>query len=84
MQRGVPNYLGYRVTKVHLVEGRVAAVTAVGRKEKEISMAGEHFISSMPIKELIAAMNPPPPRSVVEASQQLRYRDFLTVGLALA
>ncbi len=44
-------------------------------------MPGDHFISTMPIRELIAAMNPAPPRSVMEASQQLRYRDFLTVGL---
>ena len=44
-------------------------------------MTGDHFISSMPIRELIAAMTPAPPQSVVEASQQLRYRDFLTVGL---
>ena len=35
----------------------------------------------MPLKELIAAITPAPPSAVVKASQQLRYRDFLTVGL---
>ena len=83
-QRGVPIHLGYRVTKLHLIEGRVVAVMAVGRNGEEISLDGEHFISSMPIKELIAAVTPSPPQSVVEASQQLRYRDFLTVGLLVS
>ena len=80
-QRGSPVQLGHRVTKVHLAEERVTSVTAVDREGKEVSVVAEHFISSMPIKELIAAMIPEPPQSVVEASQQLRYRDFLIVGL---
>jgi protoporphyrinogen oxidase len=80
-RRGVPIYLGRRVTEVLLSEGRVAAVKAVDTEAQEITVSGDHFISSMPIRELIAAMSPAPPRSVIEASKQLRYRDFLTVGL---
>ena len=37
----------------------------------------------MPIKNLIAALDPPPPAPVLEASTRLRYRDFLTVGLVV-
>ena len=80
-RRGVPVHLGHRVAELHLSEGRVAAITAVDAEGGEIDVPGDHFISTMPIRELIAAMNPAPPRSVMEASQQLRYRDFLTVGL---
>ena len=80
-RRGVPVHLGHRVAELHLSEGRVAAITAVDAEGGEIDVPGDHFISTMPIRELIAAMNPAPPRSVLEASQQLRYRDFLTVGL---
>jgi protoporphyrinogen oxidase len=83
-RRGVPIHLGRRVTKVHLAEGRVTAVTTIDEEGREMSVAGEHFISSMPIRELITAMNPAPPQSVVESAQRLRYRDFLTVGLILS
>ena len=35
----------------------------------------------MPIRDLIAALDPPVPKTGLEASRNLRYRDFLTVGL---
>ena len=79
--RGVPIYLGHKVTRVHVAAGRVAAVTAIDRNGREAIIAGENFVSSMPLRELIAALTPAPPGLVVEASQQLRYRDFLIVGL---
>ena len=75
--------MGHRVTKVALGEGGVTAVTTVDHEGREATFAGEHFISSMPIKDLIAAISPPPPDSVVAAAQSLRYRDFLTVGLVI-
>jgi protoporphyrinogen oxidase len=37
------------------------------------------FISTMPLPELIAKLDPPPPPSVREAAARLRFRDFLTV-----
>lgn len=42
---------------------------------------GTHFISSMPLRELIAAMDPQPPEHVVAAAHKLRYRDFIIVAL---
>ncbi len=53
-------------------------VSPDGRKEE---VEGEHFISSMPVSELIAAMDPPPPDDVRSAAKELRYRDFMTVCL---
>jgi protoporphyrinogen oxidase len=43
----------------------------------------EHVISSMPIRELVAAIEPKLPESALAAARSLRYRDFLTVGLIL-
>jgi hypothetical protein len=34
-------------------------------------------------RELVAAMDPPPPADVMEAARNLNYRDFLTVALIL-
>jgi protoporphyrinogen oxidase len=44
---------------------------------------GEHFISSMPIRDLIRCLDPAPPDEVQAAAAKLNYRDFLTVALVL-
>jgi len=41
----------------------------------------EHLVSSMPIRELIAQIEPKLPEAALLAARSLRYRDFLTVGL---
>jgi protoporphyrinogen oxidase len=41
----------------------------------------EHLVSSMPIRELAAQIEPQLPEAVLQAARSLRYRDFLTVGL---
>jgi protoporphyrinogen oxidase len=43
----------------------------------------DHLISSMPLSELVEAMDPPAPEEVRLAAGGLRYRDFLTVALIL-
>ena len=53
----------------------------VMRNGKEHIVEGHDFISSMPIKEFIARLDPPPPQEVIEAASQLFHRDFLTVCL---
>jgi protoporphyrinogen oxidase len=42
---------------------------------------GEHMISSMPIRELVAQIQPGLSSDAQLAGKSLRYRDFLTVGL---
>lgn len=44
---------------------------------------GEHVISSMPMRQLIAQIEPRLPDATRDAASSLRYRDFLTVGLIL-
>ena len=66
----------------HDGNGRVTAVyatnTQTGERER---FEAEYFFSTMPIKELVAAMNPPAPPNVREIAQGLMYRDFITVGV---
>jgi protoporphyrinogen oxidase len=83
-QRGHPISFGVKVTKLHLARGKVTSVTVTDVTDgAERRVDGRHFISTMPIRNLIAALDPPPPAAVVEASRKLRYRDFLTVGLVV-
>ncbi len=53
----------------------------VRRDGREEAITGTHFISSMPLKELILRLDPPAPASILEAVKKIRYRDFMTVTL---
>jgi protoporphyrinogen oxidase len=44
---------------------------------------GDHFLSTIPLRELIQAIKPSPPGDVLDAAKKLRYRDFFTVGLII-
>jgi protoporphyrinogen oxidase len=44
---------------------------------------GEHVISSMPLRQLLAQIEPRLPTAALRAAESLRYRDFVTVGLVL-
>lgn len=62
-------------------EGRHVKSVNVRHGGKVIEISGEHFISSMPLTELIARLDPPPPADVVRAARRLSYRAFILVGL---
>ncbi|MCB9649726.1 MAG: NAD(P)/FAD-dependent oxidoreductase [Deltaproteobacteria bacterium] len=82
-ESGHPVQMGHDAQVIHMDGRRVVAVTAVDRDGNRVRHEGEHFISTMPIRELIQAMDPPPPPEVLAAANSLRYRDFLTVGLVV-
>ncbi len=58
-------------------EGRVSKIITTDGGEYE----GTHFYSTMTLKELIKALEPPAPPHVIQAAENLKYRDFLTVAL---
>jgi protoporphyrinogen oxidase len=79
-ERGGKVVLGARVNRIERGSGgieRLRAPAAEGRQTYE----GTHFLSSMPIRDLIQALDPPAPAEVLRASRSLKYRDFLTVAL---
>ena len=43
----------------------------------------DHFLSTLPLPELVRSMDPPAPPEVLEAANGLRFRDFLIVTLVL-
>ena len=51
--------------------------------EETIKIAGDQFISSMSLDQLIVRMEPPPPHEVLAAAKKLTYRDFIIVVLIL-
>lgn len=62
-------------------EGRDIKSVAARQGERMIEIAGEHFISTMPLTDLIARLDPPAPDDVAKAARQLSYRALIVVGL---
>ncbi|HYO47018.1 MAG TPA: NAD(P)/FAD-dependent oxidoreductase [Gemmatimonadota bacterium] len=80
-ERGVEIRMQAEVTRLLHRDGRVVAVEARRSDGTTDRVEGEHFISTMSVRELIRALSPSPPAEVAEAAERLEYRDFLTVVL---
>jgi protoporphyrinogen oxidase len=61
---------------------RVRAVVA-RHAGKDDEHAGTHFMASMPLQELVLALDPPAPPEVQEHARALKYRDFITVAVMI-
>jgi protoporphyrinogen oxidase len=73
--------LDRRVVQVEHDGHAVVSFLARDRDGRHIRYLGRHFLSTLPIRELIRAMSPPAPPEVLRAAESLRYRDYLTVVL---
>ncbi len=71
------------VRAIHVEGGAARAVTLAGPDGRQRRVEASHVISSMPMRDLVAAIDPPPPPEVRRAAQDLHYRDFLTVALVV-
>ena len=71
-----------RVTKIEHSGGRATSVTTTTNGVETRHQCTD-VISSMPISQLLAAMDPPVPDDVIKAAHSLRYRDFMTVALVV-
>jgi protoporphyrinogen oxidase len=74
-------HMQWKVESIQMDGKRVKSVTAVNPTGERQVWAGEHFFSTMPMRELVQAMDCPVPANVQEVSDGLQYRDFITVGL---
>ena len=68
------------VTGVHNKEGKIDSVTYRDASGKDVTVPADIFISSMPLKDLAAAMEDVP-QNIADIAAGLPYRDFVTVGL---
>lgn len=80
-QGGNGVHMDRAVSRIEHDGERVLAFEATDGSGKRYRYQGRHFLSSLPIRELIRAMDPSAPPEVRAAAEALRYRDFLTVVL---
>ncbi|GKS58411.1 hypothetical protein YTPLAS18_19380 [Nitrospira sp.] len=82
-ERGVPTLCRVKARQIHHEGGRVRRITGVRAEDEVVEFTGEQVISTMPLRELIFALDPLPPSPVCDAAARLRYRDYLTVVLVV-
>jgi len=83
IEKGGEILCGWRVEQLeHDTQCRITALWATHKETGERRrFAGDFFFSTMPVRELIAGLEPAAPANVREVSDGLMYRDFITVGL---
>jgi protoporphyrinogen oxidase len=80
-EKGGEIHMGWKVDRIHCMNKQVVSIDAVNAQGERQTFAGDYFFSTMPMRELVEAMDAPVPENVREVSEGLQYRDFITVGL---
>ncbi len=76
-------HLRHRIAGIEQAAGKVTAINVVDESTQAIRrVACDHFISTIPVTELIAFLRPPE-LDVQRIASRLPYRDFMTAGLLL-
>ncbi len=76
VEKGSEVHYNSPVERIEWEPGRIKAIVAGGKR-----FSADHYISSMPIRQLLRKLDPAPPKRLREAAESFRYRDFLTVAL---
>ncbi len=74
--------LNSRVVELLQENNRITSVK-VEHKGHVREVRGDHFLSTLPLRELVFAIRPQAPQHILDAADGLKYRDFFTVGLIL-
>jgi len=81
--KGNETLKGIKIDRVVHRNGRVQCVYGQSSSGEKVEYSGDQYISTMPLRHLVQALDPPPPPEVLKAANNLRYRDFLTVVLII-
>ncbi|HTL76819.1 MAG TPA: NAD(P)/FAD-dependent oxidoreductase [Casimicrobiaceae bacterium] len=76
--------LSTRLCGVHRDGSRVRSVVCENARGERREIRCHAVVSTMPIRDLAQALDPPPPQDVAAIAAGLCYRDFITIGVLLA
>ena len=71
----------WKVVKIHVEAGRVISIDARRPDGEIVTVEGDYFFSTMPVRELLEMVDVEVPTAIKEVGAGLVYRDFITVGL---
>ena len=74
--------LGKEVEGIHWSGNKVETLEVKQNGQVEL-LSGTDFISSMPLREVLQKFKPAVPKEVLDAANDLKYRDFLTIALII-
>jgi protoporphyrinogen oxidase len=74
-------HMGVAIDRIHVEGGKVVSIEGIKDCGERVTYAGDHFFSTMPVRDLIRGISAKVPAEVIEVSEGLVYRDFITVGL---
>ncbi len=74
---------GATATRIRRDGNRVIAVEYRRADGSQKKIAGDFFLSSAPLSDIVDQIDPPPPPEVLAASRSLRYRNHVGVKLAV-
>lgn len=81
--KGAQLFKEHSVVKINHDNFTVKSVVVEDATGLEKEFSADHFLSSMPITELVKRLSPAAPSEVLEASQKLTYRSFITISVIL-
>ncbi|WP_038106687.1 NAD(P)/FAD-dependent oxidoreductase [Variovorax paradoxus] len=81
MSNGGVLLMKHRAQHIEISEGVVRSVEVVSHDGQHQRLQCTHVISTMPVKDLVAASKDAWPAEVADIASRLEYRDFMTVGL---
>lgn len=70
----------HKVEKINIKDNKITSISCLVN-DKEETIKGDIFISSMPLKDLIISMGDVVPKRIQNIGLNLPYRDFVTIGL---
>ncbi len=82
-EKGYETLTKTRVVRLRHDGQKIVSAVVKGPDGVEREEPGSHFLSSMPMRTLLHALDPPPPPEVLACADNLKYRDFNTVMLII-
>ncbi len=81
-EKGCKIHLGYSVEKILHENNRITEVI-VKNGDKEISLKGDSFISTIPLPEFIQKLSPLPDQKIVDISKKMVFRSLVFLNILL-
>jgi len=75
--------LNSRVVRVNHEDFEIKSIEYIDGQGNRHVQEGTHFVSSIPITELVAILSPAPAPEIIDAANSLRYRSIITVDIII-